>query len=130
VKQFTHELLGISSGFEVNHIHLLGSWHVTGDWEAKGATANTTDWGTNRYSGLELIEETLNLKTPTVYDYTKDRKPVVNAQATEAAREKQERIKDGSRNGSGRMIQEGSGFAASTTTRSIIRVSARLTAST
>ena len=94
VKQFTHELLGISSGVEVNHIHLLGSWHVTGDWEAKGATANTTDWGTNRYSGLELIEETLNLKTPTVYDYTKDRKPVVNAQATEAAREKQERIKE------------------------------------
>ena len=33
----------------------------------------------------------LNLKTPTVYDYV-DKKPVVNAQATEAAREKQERI--------------------------------------
>ena len=33
----------------------------------------------------------LNLKTPTVYDYV-DKKPVVNAQATESAREKQERI--------------------------------------
>src|SRR5208337_2300732 len=71
----------------------LGSWHVTGNWEAKGATANTTDWGTNRYTALELIEETLNLKTPTVYDYV-DKKPVVNAQSTEAAREKQERIKE------------------------------------
>ena len=35
----------------------------------------------------------MNLKTPTVYDTVKD-KPVVNPQATEAAREKQERIKE------------------------------------
>lgn len=93
VQQFVHELLAVPSGVEVGHIHALGSWHVTADWEAKGATANTTDWGTNRYTALELIEETLNLKTPTVYDYV-DKKPVVNAQATEAAREKQERIKE------------------------------------
>ena len=93
VQQFTHELLGVSSGVQVGHIHALGSWHITVNWEAKGATANTTDWGTNRYTALELIEETLNLKTPTVYDYV-DKKPVVNAQATEAAREKQERIKE------------------------------------
>ena len=93
VQQFVHGLLGIPSGVEVGHIHALGSWHLTGNWEAKGATANTTDWGTNRYTALELIEETLNLKTPTVYDYV-DKKPVVNAQSTEAAREKQERIKE------------------------------------
>jgi N12 class adenine-specific DNA methylase len=93
VQDFVHGLLGIPSGVEVGHIHALGSWFVTANWEAKGATANTTDWGTNRYTALELIEETLNLKTPTVYDYV-DKKPVVNAQATEAAREKQERIKE------------------------------------
>ena len=93
VQQFTHELLGVPSGVQVGHIHALGSWHLTAEWNAKGATANTTDWGTNRYTALELIEETLNLKTPTVYDYV-DKKPVVNAQHTEAAREKQERIKE------------------------------------
>ncbi len=93
VQDFVHGLLGVPSGVEVGHIHALGSWHVTANWEAKGATANTTDWGTNRYTALDLIEETLNLKTPTVYDYV-DKKPVVNAQATEAAREKQERIKE------------------------------------
>src|SRR6202142_804443 len=93
VQHFVQGLLGIPAGVEVGHIHALGSWHVTGNWEAKGATANTTDWGTNRYTALELIEETLNLKTPTVYDYV-DKKPVVNAQSTEAAREKQERIKE------------------------------------
>ena len=93
LQDFVHGLLGVPSGVEVGHIHALGSWQVTANWEAKGATANTTDWGTNRYTALELIEETLNLKTPTVYDYV-DKKPVVNAQATEAAREKQERIKE------------------------------------
>lgn len=93
VKDFTNKLLNIPSGVEVGHIHALGTWHMNANWEAKGATANTTDWGTDRYTALELIEDALNLKTPTVYD-TVDDKPVVNAQATEAAREKQERIKE------------------------------------
>ncbi|MGA9779661.1 MAG: hypothetical protein WBS33_15445, partial [Verrucomicrobiia bacterium] len=94
VEKFVHELLGVSSGVQVSHIHALGSWHIAADWEAKQSTANTTDWGTNRYTGLELIHDALNLKTPTVYDMTKDKKPVVNPTATEAAREKQERIKE------------------------------------
>lgn len=93
VKDFTNQLLNIPSGVEVGHVHALGTWHINANWEAKGATANTTDWGTDRYTALELIEDALNLKTPTVYD-TVDDKPVVNAQATEAAREKQERIKE------------------------------------
>ncbi len=93
VKNFTNQLLNIPSGVEVGHVHALGTWHINANWEAKGATANTTDWGTDRYTALELIEDALNLKTPTVYD-TVDDKPVVNAQATEAAREKQERIKE------------------------------------
>jgi N12 class adenine-specific DNA methylase len=94
VEKFVHELLGVSSGVQVSHIHALGSWHITADWEAKQSTANTTDWGTSRYSGLELVHDALNLKTPTVYDMTEDKKPVVNPTATEAAREKQERIKE------------------------------------
>jgi N12 class adenine-specific DNA methylase len=94
VERFVHELLGVSSGVEVGHVHALGTWYVKGDWEVKGATANTTDWGTDRCSGLDLIEDALNLKTPTVYDLDEKKNPVVNAQGTEAAREKQERIKE------------------------------------
>lgn len=94
VRDFTNRLLNIPGGVEVGHVHALGTWHINGNWEAKGATANTTDWGTDRYTALELIEDALNLKTPTVYDLDEDKKPVVNAQATEAAREKQERIKE------------------------------------
>ncbi len=94
VRQFTQELLNIPSGVEIGHVHALGTWHVNSDWEARTATANTTDWGTDRYTALELIEDALNLKTPTVYDLNEDKTPVVNAEATEAAREKQERIKE------------------------------------
>ncbi len=93
VQNFTNGLLNIPSGVEIGHIHALGAWHINGNWEAKAATANTTDWGTDRYTALELIEDALNLRTPTVYD-TVNEKPVVNAQSTEAAREKQERIKE------------------------------------
>jgi N12 class adenine-specific DNA methylase len=93
VEKFVHELLSVSSGVQVSHIHALGSWHITADWDVKRQTANVTDWGTNRYTGLELIQDALNLKTPTVYDMV-DKKPVINPTATEAAREKQERIKE------------------------------------
>ncbi len=94
VKRFVHELLKVSSGVEVGHVHALGTWYVKGDWEVRGATANTTDWGTDRCTALDLIEDALNLKTPTVYDLDEKKNPVINAQATEAAREKQERIKE------------------------------------
>ena len=90
-QDFTNGLLNIPSGVEIGHIHALGAWHISANWEAKGATANTTDWGTDRYTALELLEDALNLKTPTVYD-TVDKKPAVNAQSTEAARETQERF--------------------------------------
>jgi N12 class adenine-specific DNA methylase len=93
VEKFVHELLSVSSGVQVSHIHALGSWHITADWDVKRQTANVTDWGTSRYTGLELIQDALNLKTPTVYDMV-DKKPVINPTATEAAREKQERIKE------------------------------------
>ncbi|MCU0982632.1 MAG: helicase, partial [Pirellulaceae bacterium] len=94
VERFVHDLLGVASGVEVGHVPALGTWYVKGDWDVKRQTANTTDWGTDRCSALDLVEDALNLKTPTVYDLDEDKKPVVNAQATEAAREKQERIKE------------------------------------
>lgn len=94
VEQFGRELLGVTNGLEIGHVPTLGSWFLKADWNVKGCTANTTDWGTDRCSAVQLIEDALNLRTPTVYDYDSNQKPVVNAQATEAAREKQERIKE------------------------------------
>jgi N12 class adenine-specific DNA methylase/O-acetyl-ADP-ribose deacetylase (regulator of RNase III) len=93
---FAKELLG-AEDITVQYIVQIGAWTIQGGWQAKGSVANTTEWGTNRAPALELIEDALNLKTPTIYDKIreggKDRS-VVNADATEAAREKQQKIKD------------------------------------
>ncbi len=94
VEAFARSLLD-ADGINVSHAATLGTWFVRGDFNARGTVANTTEWGTLRYSALELIQDALNLKTPTVYD--RDRKNdslVINAQETEAARDKLEKIKE------------------------------------
>ena len=96
VETFAQELLG-AEDVTIRFTPELGTWTVDAGYGAKGSVANTTDWGTNRASALELIEDALNLRTPTIYDKVRDGnkdKSVVNAGSTEAAREKQQKIKD------------------------------------
>jgi N12 class adenine-specific DNA methylase len=92
VEAFARSLLG-ADGIHVSHAAALGTWFVRGDFSTRGTVANTAEWGTLRYSALELIQDALNLKTPTVYDRQKDN-VVINAQETEAARDKLEKIKE------------------------------------
>jgi N12 class adenine-specific DNA methylase len=92
VEEFARSLLR-NDGATVSHAPTLGTWFVRGDFNARGSVANTAEWGTMRYSALELIQDALNLKTPTVHDRTKDT-VVINAQETEAARDKLEKIKE------------------------------------
>ncbi len=94
VAAFAEALLG-ERGVEVTHADLIGSWAVKGSWNVRIAVANTTEWGTDRRSALELLEDALNLRTPTVYDHDPvGDKAVVNGPATEAARDKQQKLKD------------------------------------
>lgn len=94
VEAFARSLLG-SEGIAVAHAAAVGTWFLKGDYGARGSVANTTEWGTGRYSALELIQDALNLKTPTVYDIDpRTKSSVINAQETEAARDKLEKIKD------------------------------------
>ncbi|MEI6297843.1 MAG: DEAD/DEAH box helicase family protein, partial [bacterium] len=93
IQQFAEGLLG-ESGITVSHAPQLGLWVVRGGYGARFSVANTTEWGTDQRSALDLIEDALNLRTPTVYDHDphSDR-DVVNGPATEAARDKQEKLK-------------------------------------
>ena len=94
VQAFANDLLS-TEGVAVSHAPQIGAWFVRGDYSAKSSVANTTDWGTARYSALDLIQDALNLKTPTVYDpdpATDGR--IINVQETEAARDKLEKIKE------------------------------------
>ena len=96
IEHFVQDLLG-SDDVTMRFTPQLGAWTVQAGYTAKATVANTTDWGTNRATALELIEDALNLRTPTIYDKVRDGKSdkhVVNPDATEAAREKQQKIKD------------------------------------
>jgi N12 class adenine-specific DNA methylase/adenine-specific DNA methylase len=98
VEQFAQELLGVSSpqSVQISHLSALGAWALHADYQAKASVGNTTEWGTPRCSAISLIDDSLNLRTPTVYDpHPTDRdKRVINPAATEAAREKQQQIKE------------------------------------
>ncbi len=94
IKHFAEELLG-ESGISVSHAPQLGLWIMRAGYTAKFSVANTTEWGTDRRNAVELLEDALNLRTPTVYDHDADLdRDVVNVPATEAARDKQEKIKE------------------------------------
>jgi N12 class adenine-specific DNA methylase len=91
---FVEELLG-ERAITINHVPQLGLWVVQAGWNAKSSVANTTEFGTDRRSALELIEDAMNLRTPTVYDRDEQNdRDVVNSPATEAARDKQEKLKE------------------------------------
>ena len=94
LRQFAEELLG-EDGISVNHAPQLGLWVLHGGYGVRFSVANTTEWGTDRRSAMELLEDALNLRTPTVYDHDPESdRDVINGPATEAARDKQEKIKE------------------------------------
>jgi N12 class adenine-specific DNA methylase len=94
IQQFAEELLG-ECGISVSHAPQLGLWIMRAGYSAKFSVANTTEWGTDRRSAVELLEDALNLRTPTVYDHDAESdRDVVNVPATESARDKQEKIKE------------------------------------
>jgi N12 class adenine-specific DNA methylase len=94
IEAFASAILG-ADGITVSHAAVVGTWFVKGDYSARATVANSTEWGTSRYSALELIQDALNLKTPTVYDTDpRTKASVVNATETEAARDKLEKIKE------------------------------------
>ena len=93
IKQFAEEMLG-EHGISVSYAPMIGTWIVRGGWSAKTSVANVTEWGTDRRPALDLLEDALNLRTPTLYDHdSRTDKLILNPAATEAARDKQEKIK-------------------------------------
>jgi N12 class adenine-specific DNA methylase len=98
IQRFVQDLLKLDSpeDAKVRHVTALGAWSIQAGARAKGAVGNSTEWGTPRYSALDLIDDSLNLRTPTVYDPHPEKKDqrIINAAATEAAREKQQQIKE------------------------------------
>jgi len=93
IVQFVRKLL---NGYRVTvgHSAEIATWTVGVDSYAKNSTLNRITWGTARMTAVELIEDALNGRTPTIYDYDANDKRVVNKNETIAARERQQQIKD------------------------------------
>ncbi len=78
----------------VHHAAQVGLWTVEVNAAIKTGIADRSEWGTARIAGHALIEDALNLRTPTIFDYDAEGKATVNVTATESARDKQQKIKD------------------------------------
>jgi N12 class adenine-specific DNA methylase len=81
----------------IAHLTTDALWSLDGELSARASVAASTDYGTERANGVWLLEQALNLKSPTIYDvFERDGKEerVLNQEDTLAAREKQQRIKE------------------------------------
>ncbi|MDB6094039.1 MAG: N-domain protein family [Verrucomicrobia bacterium] len=98
IADFVRDLLKLqrarTGDVAVHHVAHLGLWTVELPKFSRRTVANEVEWGTKRIFAHELVEQALNLRTPTIHDYDEKKNPVVNATATEAARDKQQKIKE------------------------------------
>jgi N12 class adenine-specific DNA methylase len=82
----------------IGHLKKDATWTVTGDYSANSSVAVTSDYGTGRINGIALLEQALNLRSPTIYDIIRHpdgkEEKRINQDDTLAAREKQKKIKE------------------------------------
>jgi N12 class adenine-specific DNA methylase len=95
VKRLLVETLNVQGSYlSVTHSAAIAAWAVTAEWEAKSSVSNTTTYGTSRATAIDLVDDALNGRVPTIYDLMPDDTRVVNQQETIAAREAQQKLKD------------------------------------
>jgi N12 class adenine-specific DNA methylase len=99
IRSFLCELLSAEEkDVTVCHAETIASWTVELGYSAKYAAANTTTYGTARFTASTIIEQALNNRTPTAYDEVSgpdgEKRLVVNQNETLAARERQQELKD------------------------------------
>jgi N12 class adenine-specific DNA methylase/predicted RNA methylase len=98
IQAFAADLFTVApASVPVAHLEKDAVWSLEADYAARASVAATADFGTARANGTWLLEQALNMKSPTIYDTvrTGDREErVVNPEETLAAREKQKLIKE------------------------------------
>src|SRR3984885_993901 len=95
IRHFVAELLDVTpASVKIGHADSIATWTIELDYGAKYVVNNTTTHGTSRFPGSELIEQSLNGRSPTAYDEHEDGSRTVNQLETIAAREKQQQLKD------------------------------------
>jgi len=103
ITQFAKEILKVKDSYysrynmEITYNKNLSKWIIENK-NYNSNIENTQIYGTNRITGLELLEHTLNLKNVTITDIDPNdpegKKRIVNKQETILARERQELLKE------------------------------------
>ena len=98
IQAFATQLFHVEPGsIKIGHLKKDAVWSVDANYAAERSVGATSEFGTPRINGTALLEQALNMKTPTIYDTIQggDREErIVNQEATLAAREKQKQIKE------------------------------------
>jgi N12 class adenine-specific DNA methylase len=93
IAQFVAEKLKVSR-VRVGHAEAIATWNVRADGDVGNAT-NAEEYGMHGWTGVDLVEEAMNLKMPTVrVPGETEGSTVVDPVATAALREKQQKLKD------------------------------------
>ena len=103
IQQFMQELFEIPlyqrRAVQVQYSNFTSEWRINGKTNLSyNNVANNMTYGTDRASGLRILEDTLNLRDVRIYDTVEDadgkEKRVLNQKATTLAQQKQQAIKD------------------------------------
>lgn len=93
IKSFICELLN-ANPTQVRPIYIpeLGEWKLDIDSVVASSGESTYEWGTTKINAVELIEQALNSRKPTITEPIDDKRRRVDVKSTMAARAKQEKI--------------------------------------
>ncbi len=103
IQKFMEELFEIpfyqSRSIQVQYSNFTSEWRINGKSKVSyNNVANYLTYGTDRASGLRILEDTLNLRDVRIYDTVEDaegkERRVLNQKATTLAQQKQQAIKD------------------------------------
>jgi predicted transposase YbfD/YdcC len=67
---------------KIGYSETIATWTIELDYRAKYVVSNTTTHGTARFRASDLIEQSLNGRTPTAYDEDADGNRTVNQPET------------------------------------------------
>jgi len=95
IRDFVADLLDVPcANVKIGYAEIIATWTIELDYGARYVVNNTTTHGTARFRASELIEQSLNGRTPTAYDEDADGNRIVNQPESVAAREKQQQLKN------------------------------------
>ena len=98
IQAFAADLFNVApSSIQIGHLKKEAVWSIDAGYAAERSVAATSEYGTPRINGTQLLDLALNMKTPAIYDTLMDgdrETRVLNQEATLAAREKQKQIKE------------------------------------